>query len=145
MSFALTSEETRFDRWQVSGDTAGLARFLGLKREGHLPQESGAAIESFYAIDLEASRPEKKDRILRLSEEAFADFLEGRALRAEYFELPPPQITGNFLDRTVGLRVGTAHYGARVAGYEWDREAEVFRLTSVHYPELFEALTPPKE
>ena len=84
-------------------------------------------------------------RILRLSEEAFADFLEGRALRAEYFELPPPQITGNFLDRTVGLRVGTAHYGARVAGYEWDHETEVFRLTSIHYPELFEALTPPKE
>lgn len=144
MSFALTSEETRFDRWQVSGDTAGLARFLGLKRQGHLSQESGA-VEFFYEIDLDASRPEQKDRILRLSEEAFADFLEGRALRAEYFELPPPQITGNFIDRTVGLRVGTAHYGARVAGYEWDRGAEVFRLTSVHYPELFEALTPPKE
>jgi hypothetical protein len=78
-----------------------------------------------------------------LSEKAFADFLEGRTLRAEYFELPPPQITGNFLDRTVGLRV--AHYGARVAGYEWDREQQVFRLTSVHYPELFEALTPSKE
>jgi hypothetical protein len=144
MSFALTPEETRFDRWQVSGDTAGLARFLGLKRRGHLQQESGA-VETFYAIDLEASRPERKDRILRLAEEAFADFLEGRTLRPEYFELPPPQITGSFIDRTVGLRVGTARYGARVAGYEWDREGEVFRLTSVHYPELFEALIPPEE